>query len=71
MDSLPFSTKTLIFYSTISQELVCSIMANFITHRLRVSKEMDLDIHSATCKTGDQLMAVITLSSTEISADNM
>ncbi len=71
MDSLPFSTKILVINSSHSQELECLIMANFITHRLHVSQEMDLDFHSATCKTGDQLMEVNTLASTMMGAHNM
>jgi hypothetical protein len=47
-------------------------MDNFITHLLHVSKEeMDMDIHSAACKTGDQQMAVITLGSIEMGTHNM
>ncbi len=72
MDSLPFSMKILMMMATHSQELVCLIMANFIIHRLHVSeKQMDLDIHSATCKMEDQLMAVITLGSTKMGAHKM
>ncbi len=72
MDSLPFSTNILMINSSHSQELVCLIMASFITHRLHVKEEkMDKDFHSATCKKGDQPMAVITLCSSKMGANNM
>ncbi len=72
MDSLQFSTKILMINSSHSQEFVCLIMANFITHRLHVKEEeMDMDIHSATFKTGDQLMAVFALASTKMGGHNL
>ncbi len=71
MDSLPFSTNILMMIASHSLELVCLIMANFITHPLHVQKEMDMDIHSPKCKTGDQLMAVITLGSTKKGANKL
>ena len=73
MDWQPFSTTILILYKITfhSQEQVCLIMDNFITHRLHVETEKEQDIHSATCKTGDQLMVVITLASIKTGTDNM
>jgi hypothetical protein len=71
MDSLPFSMKILIIKGYHSRVYVCSIMENFITHLLCVSKEMARDIHSATCKMGDQQMLVIKLGSTEMGTQNM
>jgi hypothetical protein len=59
MDSLPFSIKILIIKSYHSRVYVCSIMDNFITHLLCVSMDMTGDIHSATCKMGDQQMLAI------------
>jgi hypothetical protein len=71
MDSLPFSMKILIIKEIYLRVYVCSIMDNFITHLFCVSMEMTGDIHSATCKMGDQQMLAITLSSTKMGKENM
>jgi hypothetical protein len=71
MDSLPFSIKILMMNGHHSRVYVCSIMDNFITHLLCVSEEMATDIHSATCKMGDQQMLAIILCSTKMGKHNM
>jgi hypothetical protein len=71
MDSLPFSMKILIIKGYHSRVYVCSIMDNFITHLLCVSQEMAGDIHSPTCKMGDQQMLATSLSSTQMGTHNM
>jgi hypothetical protein len=71
MDSLLFSMKILIVEGYHSRVYVYSIMDNFITHLLCVSMDMATDIHSATCKMGDQQMLGITLSSNQMGAHNM
>jgi hypothetical protein len=71
MDSLPFSMKILMMIDFHSRVYVCSIMDNFITHLLCVSQNMSGDIHSATCKMGDQQMLATSLSSTKMGKHNM
>jgi hypothetical protein len=71
MDSLLFSMNILIINGYHSRVYVCSIMDNFITHLLCVSTDMATDIHSATCKMGDQQMLAIKLCSTKMGQHNV
>ena len=59
MDSLSFNMVVAIH----SGEWVCSIMDNYTMHLLLVSMKMEMDSHSLKCTMGDQLMAVMKLTS--------